>query len=92
MNLSASRNEIELIKHACGIGSHDPFYRDYFAAEPDSDDDAAWRRMVCRGWAEVRREPGSLSPLRIYGVTKSGMALIGKTPQAGCECFKRGCP
>lgn len=90
--MTASKNEIELIRHACGVDSREPFYRDYFAAEPGSEDDAAWRRMVCRGWAEVRRDPSSYSPYRIYGVTKSGMALIGKSPQPGCECWKRRSP
>ena len=85
--------ERDLLRHACGVDSRSPYYRDYFAAEPGSDDDCAWAAMVDAGLASVRRQPGSLTQLRIYGVTTAGKAAIGKpdpliAPPGGWEMFK----
>lgn len=78
--------QLDLLRHACGIGSRDPYYRDYFAAEPDGDDDREWTRMVTLGLAEVRWQPAPCwSPLRIYGVTDEGKRAIGAGIQPGAR-------
>jgi hypothetical protein len=81
----------DLMCHACGIDSRDPYYRDYFAADPGGRDDREWADLVLIGMAEVRREPHpQWSPLRIYGVTDVGKQFLGRALQPGSECFNGG--
>lgn len=88
--MTTTAAEVGLLRHACGMDSRDPYYRDYFAADPGSADDLAWAALVAKGLASVRREPGDPDPvctLRIYGVTREGKALIGKLDQG--EMFSK---
>jgi len=78
--------QVRLMRHACGMDSRDPYYQDYFAAEPGFEDDEHWGDLVRKGLADVRREPCDYSPYRIYGVTPAGKELIGHHNQE--ECFK----
>jgi len=70
--------ERELARHATCWPER---YRNYFAADPDGADDQAWARMVDKGFAYVRREPGDPWSYRIYAVTQLGLsALEGAVP------------
>jgi hypothetical protein len=71
----ATSKQIKLMRHACGMDSKSPGFRNHYAAEPGSDDDKAWAGMVRSGFAAVGREPvPGNSPLRIYIVTEKGRA------------------
>lgn len=76
-----TETEVSLMRHACGMDSKDPYYRDYFAADPGSDDDLAWAGLVSVNMASVRQEPNDWCPLRIYGVTSLGKQTIGASDQ-----------
>jgi len=88
VKMTATPEQIELLRHACGMDGRDPYYRDYFCAVPGQVSDLAWRAMQAAGWAEVRREPGPREPYRTWGVTDAGKRLIGKDPRDGKPCFK----
>jgi hypothetical protein len=66
-----------LMRHALGMDSKTPGFRNHFAADPGSDDDLAWMVLAGEGLAVVIRDPGDLFPLRFYAVTKEGKAAVG---------------
>lgn len=82
-NITRLRYQVQLLGHACGMYSSEPFFRDHFAAEPGSGGDGEFAYMVQHGLAEVRHEPGQLSPFRIYGVTDKGKELIQSVSTRG---------
>ena len=71
-----SPREVSLMRHACGMNSKTPGYRNYFAASLDSDDDRAWAGLVTKGMARVTREPVLWWPLRVYSVTSAGRRVL----------------
>jgi hypothetical protein len=66
-----------LLRHACGVDSKQPFYRERYSANPGSPDDVEWAQMVGLGWAVVTQEPeAGQYALRHYGVTDAGKQAI----------------
>ena len=61
-----SEREIEIIRHSLGLNRDRFAYRNYFAADRDSEDDAIWLGLVKRGLA-IGRET-SVTPDRTYSV------------------------
>lgn len=66
-----TKKQIDLAHHALGhkkqVG-----YRNYYAADPDQEDDREWAKMVKDGTAVLSREPSPMFPCRIYSLTEKG--------------------
>ena len=65
-DIELTEREIETIRHSLGWNRDRIAYRNYFAADRDSEDDAIWLGLVKRGLA-IGRET-SVTPDRTYSV------------------------
>jgi len=68
--------QLELMRHALGMASKHPGYRNYFDAEPGGEDNRQWALLVKEGLAVVTREPSDLFPGRIYAVSDAGKKTL----------------
>ena len=68
--------EYSLMRHACGMDSRTPYYRNYFAAEPGFKDAACWVHLVGLGLAQRGLRLNPLSPYDVYHVTDKGKAYL----------------
>ncbi len=66
------QSQIKLMRHACGVDSKDPYFRNYYMAAPESVERRMWDVMVEKGWAIPSREPDDLHHYYIYRVTENG--------------------
>lgn len=76
-----TEKERELMEHATGWRSRDPLYRNYFAANPDSEDWHAWKALTDRGLASLfvpSNEEASILPLHYFHVTPLGISALDK--------------
>jgi hypothetical protein len=65
-------NEIEILRHALGIGSDNPGYRNYFCTGEGSDDYPICESLVAKGL--MQKHSRSWTPDYIYIVTPSWRA------------------
>lgn len=71
--------QIELMKHAVGYDSRNPFYRNHFCASRGSADEGRWDALVERGLA-VRVSTGEFSPDATYRVSPAGLEFLRTMP------------
>lgn len=79
--------ERELLEHATGWRAREPLYRNYFAANPDSEDFRAWEALAARELATCRpsSEGSPILPLVYFHVTPLGISALDE-----CRKGKRG--
>ena len=73
-----TKEQMDLMKHAVGFDSDTPFYRNRFAAWPDSPNDKEWGSLVIGGYAEVLQTPNEIFPYMFYRVTQRGIDELRK--------------
>jgi len=74
MRLSAK--EISAISHAVGLYSNEPFWRNYFSATPDSEDDKLFKNLCRRGWCELIAKPNNVFHYNSYYVKEKGINFL----------------
>lgn len=80
MEQAPTEKQIELMSHALGADQfyqNKGFYRNRFAASPDTPDDKEWKKLVEMGYAAINEgAAGMNNKLIFYYVTDKGDAFI----------------
>jgi hypothetical protein len=76
VEIQVTEEELDLMKHAVGHERGKPFYRNYFCADPGSNDDRIWTSLTERGLAVLRRGPQEHLPYNLYVVSFRGLQLL----------------
>lgn len=74
--------QIKLLRHACGMDSNRPYFRNHFAAAPGFEDDEHWVAMVKLGVAE-KLEHSEIFVDNMYIVTEKGKAIVERHAKRG---------
>lgn len=82
--MSDERDDLELVRHMLGVGSHikkrDWGYRNYFAASDGGSDREALHRLVARGLVVLGRKASpEMGGHSYFHATEAGMDAIGLT-------------
>ncbi|MCD8139297.1 MAG: hypothetical protein LUE17_05895 [Planctomycetaceae bacterium] len=72
--ISTTKREREIMRHALGLSSKDSSYRNYFSTGPESDDYEVCQGLVEKGLMTVRKLPFCNNFL--YYVTDAGKAEL----------------
>jgi hypothetical protein len=70
--------QMELMRHALGHYRTPRVDRNYFAADPGSDDDRDWQALVVSGHARLYRPAAGEQSLNYYTVTPAGQLLVSQ--------------
>lgn len=72
------------MRHALGLNRGKEAYRNHYAASPDTNDDALWKGLCAKGFAERLPARSFDGHLNIYYVTDAGRrALAGPDKETG---------
>jgi hypothetical protein len=71
-------DQIELMRHALGHYRTPRVDRNYFAADPGSDDDKGWQELVVSGHARLYRPAAGEQTMNYYTVTPAGQLLVSQ--------------
>ena len=74
--IGITHTQFELMQHACGTNSSDPFGRNCFVATPGSQYDKMLENLVDSGFVVSLPTSDDVWPDRVYMVTEKGIALL----------------
>lgn len=74
MTITPTDRQVDLMKHAVGYDSREPFYRNHFCAGAGSDDDTEWASLVTLGYACLVKQP--IARDNVYAVSDAGKTFL----------------